>query len=256
MKNAMLKSLYLSGALLAYCGQGAFAQVSMTLTGVNEGYVMGGVYTSPYSITANGTPMLLICDDFTFDIPSIPYAWTAGTTSFASLDGETTASTSVRFDQSSPTQQVADYATAAVLAAELMALPSYYSEAAGEYSYAIWGVFDPTLLTSNPASGVGSLTPGELSAAQGDLAAAKALVAGATNASGVVNLSSISIDGNPLEGLTIYTPLVPPGPNSQEFLSVSVAEPPSPALLGADLLALAGLILIARRRLASSVKLT
>jgi hypothetical protein len=256
MRNAMLKSLYLPAALLVFCGQGAFAQVSMTLTGVNAGYVMGGVYTSPYSITANGTPMLLICDDFTFDIPTIPYSWTAGTTSFASLDGETTASTAVRFDDSNAKQQVADYATAAVLAAELMALPNDYSEAAGDLSYAIWGVFDPTLLSSNPSSGEGSLSSTDLALAEQYLSAAQALVAGATNASGVVNLSSISIDGNPLEGLTIYTPLVPPGPNSQEFLSVTVGEPPSPIVLGADLLALAGLILIGRRRMVSAGRLT
>src|SRR5262249_17394927 len=78
MRKTMQRSRNLAVVLLLGCATAAFADsVSMTLTGVNAGYVMGGVYTSPYNVTANGTPMLLICDDFTFDIPSIPWQWTA-----------------------------------------------------------------------------------------------------------------------------------------------------------------------------------
>jgi hypothetical protein len=262
-------------ALLACSSIGAFAE-SMTLTGVGLDGVMGGVYTSPYSVTAGGTPMLLICDDFTFNIPTVPYSWTAQTTSLTSLQGETTPSTSVKFGETSSQKtpelqpgtctagntacaqtQVFDYATASVLAAELLALPSYNNEEAGDLSYAIWGIFDPTLLSNNPTSGEGSLSqtgtvPG-LTAAQdstGDLGAAKyylsqaQAVVNADTKNGTINLGA-------LPQLTIYTAVGTP--DSQEFLGITMAEPSYPAVLALDLLAVAGLILAFRRRIAGMV---
>lgn len=86
MRNVAPRSFYLAATVLVCCATAAFADVSMQLTGVNSGYVMGGVYTSPYSITVGGTPMLLICDDFTTNI-SLGYSWSASTTSLTDLQG-------------------------------------------------------------------------------------------------------------------------------------------------------------------------
>jgi len=263
-------------AVLAVCTSGTFAQdVSMTLTSVTGDGIMGGVYTSPYSITVGTTPMLLICDDFTYNIPTIPYSWTAQTTSLTSLQGETTPSTSVKFgetitqptppsglpgtctsgDSACAKQQVLDYATAAVLAAQLMALGNYDSEEAGDLSYAIWGIFDPSLLTSNPASGEGALSKsgyvvpgidgGDLGAAEYYLSQAQSIVnANALAHGGTVDLSL-------LPELTIYTPVG--SPDSQEFLGVSMAEPSYLSTLVFDLLGVGVLFVAFRRRLSRTL---
>jgi len=143
----------------------------------------------------------------------------------------------------------------------LMTLPNFgtpaeNTETAGELSYAIWSVFDNSLynsLNSTGSTGYGSLTPTEVAAVDADVLNAQNLVAGAT-AGGTTNLNNISIDGQSILSLTVYTPS--PLSASQEFLTVNVAEPPSPLLLATDLLALAGLIVLARRRLAGSVSST
>jgi hypothetical protein len=220
----------------------AWAQTdTLTLENTGANYVMGGVFTSPYGISINGgTPVSLICDDFTTDI-SVGESWTATVTTFAAIEAGTNPPGTPKFTP----VDIQNYATVAVLAAELQSLPNLATEAAGEISYALWDVFDPTLLnsTSNP---YGTITSTELAAAQSYLSGAEALVTGATTG-GTVNLSSIIVDGNAIEGMTIYTPN--PLSSAQEFVSVTVAEPPSPALFGLDLLGLAGLMLFARRRL-------
>ncbi len=232
--NARLKPFALAGALLLGCSLGAFAQeVNMTLVGVNAGYVMGGVYTSPYQITVNGgAPMLLICDDFLTDIPTIPYSWSAIPTTLNAYQAGTNPAGTPKFSD------VSLYATAAVLAAELLNVPSFYSEEAGELSYAIWGIFDPTLLSNNPGPGLlGNLTSAELTAAKKYLSDAEAVVAAAT-VNGKVDLSQ-------LPTLTIYTP--DPKSASQEFLTVSMPEPGAIGLLAIDLLGLSSLVLLARK---------
>ncbi len=195
---------------------------------------MGGVFTSPYGISVDGTTVPLICDDFTTDI-SFGQTWSAIPTTFAALEtgapagtpkfgpGGTADPAITTFDE-----EIQSYATVAVLAAELLALPDdvSHAEPLGELSYALWDVFDPGLLSSvdNP---FGSISPLELSAAQGYLAAAQALVAGATTGSGAglrVDLSQISINGNAIEGMTLYTPS--PTGAAQEFVTVSVPEAP------------------------------
>lgn len=220
---------------------GAWAQTDMlTLENAGANYVMGGVYTSPYGISINGgSPVQLICDDFTTDI-SVGQTWTATVTTFAAIEAGTNPLGTPKFTP----VDIQNYATVAVLAAELMSLTNLASAQAGEISYALWDLFDPTLLTSttNP---YGTITSGELSAAQAYLTGAQELVAGATTA-GIVNLSQISIDGNSIEGMTIYTPN--PKSAAQEFITVNVAEPPSLAVFGLDLLGLGGLMLFARRR--------
>ena len=63
MKNALPRPIYFALMLLALCATGAFADSQLSFNSVNAGYVMGGVYTSPYSILVDGTPTLLICDE-------------------------------------------------------------------------------------------------------------------------------------------------------------------------------------------------
>jgi hypothetical protein len=230
--------------LLSCLAPGALASVTMSLVNANANYVMGGVYTSPYSLSVNGgSSVLMICDDFLTDV-SIGLTWPATVTSLSSLQGQSSATNTLKFDQSSAQKQIYDYATEAVLAAELMSLGNYANEPAGEISYAIWAIFDPVLLTSNPASGIGHLTSAELTAAQKYLDGARAVVDAATTG-GVVDLSR-------LPSMTIYTPIVPPGPASQEFLLVSVDEAPLWAVLAADLLGLAALLFFVKRRQAKA----
>lgn len=240
MRNWILRPLNGMIVLLGCLAASAFAQtVDMKLVNTGAGYVMGstGVYTSPYGISVNGgATTLMICDDFTTDI-GINHTWTATVTTLAALQAGTEPSGTPKFDPT-PNAQVYNYAVAAVLAEELVTT-NPASETAGEFSYALWGIFDTTLLNStvNP---YGTLTPSELAAAKLDLSNAQQVVAGVTDQNGVIDLSK-------LPNLTIYTPQ--PLTASQEFLQVSMAEPSYPAVLAVDLLAVVGLIVVLRRRI-------
>jgi hypothetical protein len=115
---------------------GAWAQdVTLTLENAVPGNVMGGAYTSPYGISVgSGSPVMLICDDFTTDI-SIGDTWVAGVTTLSEIDSSAVAGLKFGTDPNA----VQDYAVAAVLAAEVMALPNIgtpaeNTEAAGELS--------------------------------------------------------------------------------------------------------------------------
>lgn len=249
-----LKMAIVLSACLASC---AFASDSLTLVNPNAYYPMGGVYTSPYLITVNGTPMLLICDDFLTDI-GIGYQWSATSSTVSALANESSPSMAVKFDHpGSPSpdsnetvaQQKLDYATAAYLANELMTLPAatannWGNETAGEISYAIWGIFDTQLLTQSyqnslAPGAVGKLSGGELSQAQAFLSTAQAAV-----------VKNGAVDFSALPNVTIYTSTPQNGSgSSQEFLRVSMAEPSYPAVLAVDLLAVVGLMVVLRRRI-------
>jgi hypothetical protein len=239
----------------------AWATDTLTVQNPGAGAVMGGVYTSPYGISVNGTPTLLICDDFETSIYA-GESWTANPATLTQISSAAVSALKFANSTYSPailqsTTVAEDYATAAVLAAELMALPNFgtlaeNTETAGELSFAIWSVFDNSLYTnlnsSSHTTGYGSLTSTEVNAVDADIANAQALVSAAT-AGGITNLNNISINGQPIGGLMVYSPS--PLGVSQEFISVNpvhAAEPPSPVLLGFDLLGLAGLMFFVRRR--------
>jgi hypothetical protein len=209
-----------------------------TLTGV-QGGVMGGVYTSPYiaNIADFGQGVLVICDDFLTD-SFVGDTFTAVATNVASLTGESTPSTDVKFDHLNAAQQQQDYATAAFLAQEIIAqglanTPSN-DYALGILSFALWDVFNPTLLTSN-CNLYGCLTTQERTDAQA------ALNNAITNAGSTSNYANVSV----------YTPS-PDQNRSQEFLVVKTPEPGTLLLLG---LGFAGIMLFGsrRRRAASAV---
>jgi hypothetical protein len=248
MRNYVPKPLRGVLFLLPCLAFGAWAQDTLKLISANPlsptPNDFGGVYTSPYGISVNGGSQVpLICDDFTTNI-SFGESWSAIPTTFAALQAGTNPTPGT--PKFTPAPEIQDYAVTAVLAAELMSLPDLDTVAAGEISFALWDVFDPTLLTSTSNSEGGSITSGQLTAAQGYLAGAELLVDGATNASGVVTLSEISIGGRSIQGETIYTP--DPKGAAQEFIMVSMAEPSYPLVLAGDLLAIVGLIVVLRRR--------
>jgi hypothetical protein len=221
----------------------AWATDTLTLENAGANFVMGGVYTSPYGISINsGSPVSLICDDFTTDI-SLGESWTAIPTTFDAIADNTNPAGTPKFTP----VDIQNYATVAVLAAELMSLPNLASVQAGEISYALWDVFDPTLLnsTSNP---YGSITSGQLSAAQGYLAQAEAAV---DSVSSLTSLSQIStagtiLNGKSIQGMTIYTPS--PKSAAQEFVGVTMDEPPSLSVLAVYFL-LGGVLFFVRHRI-------
>jgi len=204
---------------------GAIAGVNMTLTGVGTGYAMGGVYVSPYVASIAGVSAYVICDDFTTDV-SVGDTWSANQYSLSDV-GSSGPQKFTTPDWSPYTIQQ-EYDAAALLAEDLtanMGDPTL----SGEYSYAIWTLFDPAAINGY---GGNSLTASDQSAINGFRNAA--LTEAASGAGSDLDVS-------------IYTPAA--GYTSQEYLVVSTPEAPLSATLGIDLVALAGIILVMRQRL-------
>lgn len=229
----MIKQIrYLSIAVfLAFASVGYAQYYTMDLTGVGNGNNADGVYVSPYqgSISQGGTQIysgFIICDDFA-DEAWVGDVWQATATNAGDLNGTELFTTS---DTSYSVQQ--NYDAVAWLANQLL-LPANVNNATAQtdISFAIWDIMDGQ--STNPDGG------------------AAGLITQAFN--------EVVSDGYVGSNVTVYTPApkAAVGSNvSQEFLVVSMAEPYSPALLGLDLLGVAGLVLIARQRLAGSVNLT
>lgn len=265
-----MKLLYLTGALLVFCGAGACAQDTLTLLSPANtgGASAAGVYTSPYNIGVNSTSVAtqLVCDDYLNDI-SVGETWQANVATFTTLTSSNVSS--LLFGSSStappsnptypndavfPTDIAADYAVAAVLTAELMSLSDLTSDAAKGYSFAIWNVFDKSL---GDPTGLGLALP-DLTAAENLVTAAMAQDAALGLSAGSVDLNLITVNGHSISGLTVYTPTAD-SPNNggssvpQEFLQVSMPEPSYPAVLALDLLAVAGLLVFFRRRRSGTI---
>jgi hypothetical protein len=105
--------------------------VTVQLTSVN-GKSQGGVDVDPYYGTIDGTPAVLVCDDFAHET-TIGEQWTATVSTFADLS-------SVRFQQGTAAETLKDYEEVAWLYEALMANPSDY----GNISFALWAVFTPS----------------------------------------------------------------------------------------------------------------
>jgi hypothetical protein len=237
MKNGFRRSLSIGAAVLI-CSVLGFAgptTATLDLTGVTGGQV-GNVDTSPYIASINNSTVstLVICDDFGTDsYLNDPLSFTV--TNLASLSGSTP-STAVKFDDTNAAKQLADYETAAYLAEELLAINP--DSAAGEaYSFAIWQVFDNspvsqsafTYLYNNTVNPTASGSLYNLAIA--DLTAAQKATKTASQFASV----------------NIYTPN--PKTASQEFLVVTMAEPPSLVVLGLYMVSLMGLVFVYRRRI-------
>src|SRR6266481_5274888 len=100
--------------LVGLVGVAQATEVSMQLIGPTSCTVaqpcLAGVYSSPYTALIDGTPTLIICDDFQTDV-SIGDTWTATKTNVASLVNGL--STDVKFDTGNTATQQHDYAAAA-----------------------------------------------------------------------------------------------------------------------------------------------
>jgi len=196
--------------------------VSMQLTGVGSGAVMGGVYTSPYTGTVDRSTVKIYCDDFLTDV-GIGQTWTANATNFTAFDGATGPLKNLKFDTSaSLATQLADYETVAYLVEQIAGIDQSSSAGktkTGELSFAIWAVFDPAALDS--ISGTNKTN------AIADLAAARSALP--------------SLTPDQFANIEIYTPN--PLNASQEYF-VDVPEPATASLAAMGMV----FMMVSRRR--------
>lgn len=253
--SGKIKTWRLVGAaiLLAACPLvAAPPTVTFTLTGVGSGLTLGGVYTSPYAGNVGGPTIPVICDDFASD-SYVPERWTAYETQLSDIlgGGDTSALRwGTGWDGSSAMtsftlSQKDAYAAAAILAIDIMTSSGLTQE---EYSFAMWELFDPTAASAALPSQYRSTVQGFVQTAVSEATGGNlsAYLNGAT----VTIYSYDAAAGAPVCGAQLNQPCKTSPP--QEFITVSMAEPPSPLLLGFDLLAVGGLVLAVRRRMARS----
>jgi hypothetical protein len=228
----------------------AFGQtVSMQLIGPPPGPSLGGVYISPYTAligaagqtvpTISGTATSVICDDFTTDVSTGTPPWQAIATNVASINGESSPDTNLKFDQGSAAQQQTDYTVAAYLATEILqAQQASDLTDQGLLSYALWALFDPGTTTNDPFGG--NFITGSTSDPSSQIGMAYQDLQNARSATAGLNPSDFS-------NVTVYTPTPVQGV-SQEYIVVSMPEPSSPALLALDLVGVMGFAFLFRRR--------
>jgi hypothetical protein len=224
------------------------------LNSAGSGLNLGGVYTSPYTGQINGGSTIpVICDDF-HDDSYVPELWTAYVTPLTNVLGESSTDSYLRWMSGwsgsgsmanpLPLNQQQAYGAAAILAIDILNSSGLSQE---EYSFAMWELFDPTQASAALPSQYQPTVAGMLSTAVG------IATGGSLNSSlNGYNVTIYSYDAaaNPLGPVGCGGHCPPP---PQEFITVSMAEPSFPAVLGLDLLAVAGLVLVVRRRLASAV---
>lgn len=261
MQNG-IKNLLRCSALICM-GSLAYAQNTTTISVTNvNGLNMGGIYTSPYygMIGADNSIVKVICDDFADDtyITTTPETWTAYVNPIAPVTFPSGVNTELRFTtgtgvtQTGSTYNVATgalnqsqaYTTAAILATEMVEQDTSTSAgqlAQEELSYALWGLFDPAALST-------TYLGANLSDTQAYLYQAEQTASGLDPGtySSVTNSTVTIYSYVPGSGTLCGNQSCPPPP--QEFLSVTMPEPYSPAMLGVDFLAAAGLVVLFRRR--------
>jgi len=229
-------------ALLGGCFAAAgLAQLTMQLVPPTaSGPVLGGVYISPYTALINGTPTLVICDDFETDVSLNTPPWTAYATTVSSLQGEVTPNNTLKYDNSpmatAATQQ-SQYTVAAYLATQILHEQSLgHTTAQGDLSFALWGLFDTSL--SGPLSG-GWVTGQDLTNAITDLSNAETYV------------STHNLTPSNFANVTVYSPS--PKSASQEYIVVT-PEPSGMAILVVELSGLLAVVYAFRRRAAQSAR--
>ncbi len=231
--NASHRESQLIACLVATLALAPFAAkagttVSMELTGV-QGPVLDGVYTSPYQAKIGPSDQTfttasqfngiantnVYCDDFGTHV-SIGEIWNATITNMGALQGITAPLQSLKFDTGSLSNQLQDYMAAAWLAEDIASVDQSTTAGqlkAGQLSYALWGIFDPSALSQ--------LDPSDYTIALNDKNYAFQQVAGT--------------DPDDFSNVNIYTP--DPTGASQEYLTVTpVPEPAALCLFAAGLL--------------------
>jgi len=233
MRNLKRKCLHFTVVALLCSASTVFAgqTVTMDLTSAGNN-VLGGVYVGPYYATIyDGTSTVstqVICDDWMHD-SVVPETWTANVTSLDPLGsgvrwgGTTVGSATLTAQQ--------EYDAVAWLVTQMLnptACKNSSGDCVGDISYAIWELTDPT---DPKGTAFANLT-------------AYGLTTDLANAQNWLNLAVQNDSGN-FSGFQIFTPQS--GGNPQEF--ITVPESSAPVLLGADLLGLAALIFLFRRRM-------
>lgn len=251
MKRLLRPYWFLTAAAVLLCASASFAQVTMTLTGVN-GSTAGTsptVYTNPYYGTINGVSATIICDDYADD-SFFNETWQANaiaeTTAGASVIQNVTPQVKWVDPQTGKntaalTQQL--YNEMSWLAIQMLAAaPGQPQE---DYSFAIWQL----ACQSATSVTVGNFpcSPSPISTlGSADQAIVNQDIA---NAAGHAN--------DVFSNVTIYTPVAGtgmcgsapcPSTTPQEFIVVT-PESSTIVMLGADLLGLLAFAYFFRRRL-------
>jgi hypothetical protein len=192
-------------AAISLTGQAVASTVTIDYLN-NSGVYQGGYAGGPRSVTIDGVPGEVVCDDFVGDV-SVGQVFTATVSTFDTLSG-------VRFQQATPAATLQLYDEAGFLYHQTIAAPS---PEWGNLQYALWAVFDPGV-ESQPGFTTTGTTP----------------------SSYWLNLAQTqTYTPGEFSNLVIYTPT---DGKTQEFIgSVTTPEPGSLLLLAAGLLLMAGM---------------
>jgi hypothetical protein len=269
MRHSMQRSAYVPVAALAVVllssSPSVAAEANFYLNSTGSNTVLAGVYTSPY--TAQITPGSLtnssssatvnaICDDF-FDQSFVPEDWNTNVTTLSSLAKGT--SSQVYYGGASGNWTVSDPTLAPTLlsqyqayeVAALLAIDIDFNSAAGsiaqqDYSYALWQLFDPNTSNEPDATGLGAI--GWLQTYTGVDSNSNAQKTAVGVVETDLNQAVLAVtDGAASTILSNYNVTIysynaslgvptPPSscgeicPQPQEFITVSMAEPPSAAV--------------------------
>ncbi|MGC4053328.1 MAG: hypothetical protein QM757_28825 [Paludibaculum sp.] len=210
--------------------------VDMKMIGLGNMNAMAGDYMNPYTATVNGVTTTIICDDFAA-VTYLNETWQATTHTLADLSG-------TRWGGVPDALHL--YNAAAYLTLQLLD-PNITKVTQGEISFAIWGLFTPSAITTNLAS----YSPAYAKAATQYINTA---LAATTN--------SIM---DQFSNFVIYTPIAGTAANCwgakctappQEFLAIAgstirTPETASLPILAFNLLAVIGVIAFLRRRMVS-----
>ena len=131
--------------------------ISVTITGTG-GTVQNGVYVAPYylNVSGGGDPaqgvqsgsLTVICDDYTHDV-TLGESWTAQIN-----DLTTSGLTQSRFDSMPNAQRLYEEAGWLAMQTGLWGGTQQSASMVGEYNWAIWSLFDPSLSIDTTAQGL------------------------------------------------------------------------------------------------------
>jgi len=231
------------------------AQTDFNLVGLGSGATLAGIYTSPYTaMIGGGPPVDVICDDFADDT-FVPEDWTAYVTSLSSIVSGTADTSVLKWQPpiaSAPTiTETQAYEAAALLSIDILqntGLTPVGTSQQQDYSFALWELFDPTdannQLVSNGDTNDATYAQIYLNAALTEVTSSPSATAADLANYNVTIYSYDASAGAPTGACG------GPCPAPQEFITVSMAEPPSAAVFAVYFLfGGGGLLFLGRRRI-------